>query len=115
MKLINADAIEYTMLYKENWLEGTGYEAQAVWKSDIDKMPTINPPQGYRPLPDGKGWEYYGKPEIRIGRWIEDKELSAKHIEKIYRCSACENFEAWGETEKYNYCPNCGAKMKESF
>ena len=59
MRLIDADAIEYTMLYKENWLEGTGYEAQAVWKSDIDKMPTAE----------------------KRGRWIEDG-----HYE---RCSEC--------------------------
>lgn len=47
------------------------------------------------------------------GWWIEDTEQSAKHIEKIYVCSNCHNFEAWGETELYNYCPNCGAKMEE--
>ena len=44
------------------------------------------------------------------GEWIlQDDE---HHIEKIYLCSNCENFEAWGEYEKYNYCPNCGARMK---
>lgn len=48
----------------------------------------------------------------RVGRWIEDTEQSAKHIEKIYFCSNCGDFEAWGETELYNYCPNCGAKME---
>lgn len=42
MRLIDADAIPYTMLYKENWMKGTGEEAQGAWKSDIDKMPTID-------------------------------------------------------------------------
>lgn len=48
----------------------------------------------------------------RHGRWIVDEAKSANHIEKIYICSSCKNFEAWGETELYNYCPNCGARME---
>lgn len=42
------------------------------------------------------------------GEWIY---LESNHIEKIYLCSNCQNYEAWGETEKTPYCPNCGAKM----
>lgn len=42
MRLIDADDIPYTMLYKENWMEGTGEEAQGAWKSDIDRMPTVD-------------------------------------------------------------------------
>lgn len=42
MRLIDADALEYQMLYKENWLKGTGYEAQAIWKEDVDSQPTID-------------------------------------------------------------------------
>ena len=49
--------------------------------------------------------------EVVHGEWVKDEEKSKKLIESIYICSACHNFEAWGETEKYNYCPNCGAKM----
>lgn len=40
MRLIDADAIPYTMLYKENWLKGTGIEKQGAWKDDIDALPT---------------------------------------------------------------------------
>lgn len=47
------------------------------------------------------------------GEWIKDEEQSQKHVEAIYTCSACHNFDAWGVTELYPYCPNCGAKMKE--
>ena len=37
-----ADVLNYTMmLYKENWMNGTGVEAPAVWKKDIDTCPTI--------------------------------------------------------------------------
>lgn len=42
------------------------------------------------------------------GEWVEQE---SDNIEKIYLCSNCENYEAWGETEKTPYCPNCGAKM----
>lgn len=41
-RYIDADEIQYTMLYKENWITNTGVEKQGVWKDDIDKMPTAN-------------------------------------------------------------------------
>lgn len=40
-RCIDADALNYTMLYKENWMNRTGVEAPAVWKKDIDAAPTI--------------------------------------------------------------------------
>ena len=47
--------------------------------------------------------------EVVHGEW----ELAGEqfHIEKVYLCTACRNYEAWGESEKTPYCPNCGAKM----
>ena len=42
-RCVDADALDYTMLYKENWMRGTGVEALAVWKSDIDVAPTVIP------------------------------------------------------------------------
>ena len=50
--------------------------------------------------------------EVVHGEWVKDEEASMETLEAIYVCSACHNFEAWGETERYNYCPNCGAKMR---
>ena len=41
--LINRDTLNYTMLYKENWMSGTGVEAPAVWKKDIEDAPVIIP------------------------------------------------------------------------
>ena len=43
-----------------------------------------------------------------IGKW----ELQEEGIENIYLCSYCRNYEAWGETEKTPYCPQCGAEME---
>ena len=35
----------------------------------------------------------------------------------MFKCSVCD-WECWdtlcGDTETYNYCPNCGAKMEEN-
>lgn len=50
MRLIDADAIKYTMLYKENWMTGTGVEAQAVWKAEIDKMPSVEAEPKWIPI-----------------------------------------------------------------
>lgn len=41
-RYIDADGIQYTMLYKENWITNTGLEKQGVWKDDIDKIPTAD-------------------------------------------------------------------------
>ena len=43
------------------------------------------------------------------GEWVEQE---SNGIEKIYLCSYCKNYEAWGETEKTPYCPQCGARME---
>ena len=48
--------------------------------------------------------------EPKYGEWIEKE---SNHVEKIYVCSNCNNYEAWGEPEKSPYCPNCGAKMTD--
>jgi len=97
MRLIDADAVKYQMLYKENWMKGTGEEAQGAWKSDIDKMPTIDA------VP------------VKHGEWIDDGGL--------YRCSSCNHL--WSELwwteicpiermlKIMPYCPNCGADMRE--
>lgn len=45
-RLIDADALPYTRLYKENWIKGAGREAPAVWKEDVDSAPTIIPASG---------------------------------------------------------------------
>ena len=44
-----------------------------------------------------------------IGKW---ELIESEHVENIYLCSHCRNYEAWGETEKTPYCPHCGAWME---
>lgn len=42
MRLIDADAIEYHMMAKEDWLGNTTEDSKMVWKADIDSMPTVD-------------------------------------------------------------------------
>lgn len=43
--------------------------------------------------------------EPKTGHWIENPNA--------YECSECGIIRAKGTTGKYNYCPNCGARMVE--
>ena len=45
------------------------------------------------------------------GEWIIEKTLYDNYN---YRCSYCDWYEchAYPDVEPYNYCPNCGARMK---
>lgn len=78
------------------------------WMTSAKDVPTSAYNHGYM---DGKN-EAEQALEPKRGKWIKDEEQSQKHVEAIYTCSACHNFDAWGVTELYPYCPNCGAKME---
>lgn len=46
------------------------------------------------------------------GQWIEDlvpDGYEQKRSRTVKRCSVC----CWENACRYNYCPNCGAKMKK--
>lgn len=45
----------------------------------------------------------------RLGRW-EERHVECENpwFRKRFYCTACEDWQTWGETK---YCPNCGAKM----
>lgn len=90
MRPIDADAIPYTMIYRENWMRGTGGEEQAAWKSAIDAMPTI-------------------EPERKKGKWINN-------VHDIAICNQCGYMtpydRAIDDYEYGNFCPNCGADMR---
>lgn len=44
---------------------------------------------------------------VKHGRWVHSIEVDADWVG--YKCSECCEFGA----PSWNYCPNCGAKMKE--
>lgn len=91
MRTIDADAIPYTMIYRENWMRGTGGEEQAAWKSAIDAMPTI-------------------EPERKKGKWYCSDDIYESGV-----CSACkfDTGELYVACKRwFNFCPNCGADMR---
>ena len=53
---------------------------------------------------------------VRHGKWLKpSRMLPPEHHDKK-RCSVCANFalsDRLGRVRPSNYCPNCGAKMKE--
>lgn len=85
-RYIDADEIQYTMLYKENWITNTGVEKQGVWKDDIDKMPTADVRENVK------------------GKWIKKKGS----LWSLATCSVCGELSVEGDKP---FCPNCGAQM----
>lgn len=90
-RYIDADGIQYTMLYKENWITNTGLEKQGVWKDDIDKIPTADIRENVR------------------GEWLPDMIYNGEDEWCFFECSNCK----YKADKHYNFCPNCGAKMEE--
>ena len=87
MRLIDANKIVYSWQIDADGQEHDGVTLQSI----IDKMPTINP-------------EPWNK-----GKWIID----GHHI----KCNRCENTmcsrDREGDLIPRNFCPNCGAEMRE--
>jgi hypothetical protein len=109
---INMDNVSIRLAYDKRWgqtandaadaIEALQAEVDTLKRADIKRCQEclyLGQPVGEQLLP-------------KRGEWIKDEEQSQKHVEAIYRCSACHNFDAWGATELYPYCPNCGAKME---
>lgn len=129
-RLIDADQIQYTMLYKENWMTGTGVEAQAVWKAEIDKMPTVNAiplnkkiykcSHGEFILYDRKWLYEHLRQEFNIlasasgmlkrANWIN--VTNDESVDYEYSCSECGYFMFKDFVDQWKFCPNCGAKMR---
>lgn len=67
MRLIDADRLRDDFLGMPNCYNGFSdtYD-KAMIVDMIDEQPTIKPPTGYRVLPGGSGWEYFGKAEDTV-------------------------------------------------
>lgn len=89
MRLIDADAIPYVDLNSD--MPQSKIRVYVAFKERIDRLPTIDP--------------------VKHGEW-EMKPDPFGFFDDIPVCSEC------GCTtkmrEKYNYCPNCGARMERS-
>ena len=90
VRLIDANAL------REDWLENGEneyvYDTNAVLDS-IDAQPTVE------------------AVEVVHGRWEPRKDVIG-----FVNCSVCHNcniYDDWADGKKWNYCPNCGADMRE--
>ena len=54
-----------------------------------------------------QGYAQGKKDAVKHGRWI-DTGRADYYLNKEYRCSCCDAVDYM----RYNYCPNCGAKME---
>ena len=53
---------------------------------------------------------------VRHGKWLKASGMLPPECHDKKRCSVCANFalhDRLGRMQPSNYCPNCGAKMKE--
>ena len=94
MRLIDADALKANYVAIDYIITGTTSHSlchQYVSLEDINRAPTIEPKF------------------MRHGKWKRIKAYPG-----IIFCDECgEPFEKSNSNDKWNYCPNCGAKMEE--
>ena len=51
--------------------------------------------------------------EVRHGRWVDKTNISRSAVEQRVDCSVCGQIFWTTAVLSFNYCPNCGALMKE--
>ena len=66
MRLIDADSLHELIDYGFDLNFDEVPETKRELLRMVDEQPTIKPPTGYRVLPDGSGWEYFGKSEDTV-------------------------------------------------
>ena len=93
MRLIDADAIPYREIWREDWLHNAGKYQQGVFRDEIEDMPTVD------------------AAPVRRGKWIHEVRytIDSLHSYQQYRCSECD----MTYITNTKYCPNCGARMVE--
>ena len=93
MRLIDADNLEYDEVeVNGHW----GRYEYVLYKRDIDASPTVD-----------------AVPVVR-GKWANNRELSRLCCSSIYQCSECKQWiDIFQMSGEMNFCPNCGAYMKE--
>ena len=87
-RLIDAYALEKKMFYVEETNGGHGW---VIALEDLSKATTVD------------------AVEVVHGRWEPRTDVIG-----FVRCSVCHDcniYDDWADGKKWNYCPNCGAKM----
>ena len=57
--------------------------------------------------------QFYMGEEQRTGKWERHYSRPNVYADLCWHCSACGYYHADNWTNKFKYCPNCGAKMTE--
>ena len=57
--------------------------------------------------------QFYMEEEQRTGKWERHYSRPNVYADLCWHCSACGYYHAENWTNKFKYCPNCGAKMTE--
>lgn len=55
---------------------------------------------------------YYADDPVRHGRWINKTEMRHGICDYRFDCSECSHIFWAGGVKNFNFCPNCGAKMR---
>ena len=87
------DLIDRNALMKNKtvlWDEALGY-SDCVLVEDIDNAPTVD------------------AVEVVHGRW--EARTDAIGFVRCSVCRDCNIYDDWADGKKWNYCPECGAKM----
>ena len=86
-KLIKVDDIKWQSTQNGGWERPYEY----VTKQDIDRMPAVD------------------AVEVVHGRW--EARTDAIGFVRCSVCRDCNIYDEWADGQKWNYCPNCGARM----
>lgn len=90
MRLIDADALAKFIDYGHLNDPNENLYSENDIREMIDMMPTIHP--------------------VKHGHWIE---IDTQYVDET-KCSVCGVIEYFNKGwKRFNYCPNCGAKMDE--
>jgi hypothetical protein len=86
-RLIDADALRQTMESNLYW----GLDSDGAILDTIDDAPIVD------------------AVEVVHGRWAPREDVKGFVCCSV--CHDCNIYDEWHDGEKWNYCPNCGAKM----
>ena len=100
-RLIDADAFEINLInaimLMKNMAKAIGLEDDPAIQAEI---------KAYQDILNGVKEQPTIEPERKPGEWIYDGDC--------YICTQCKSaFNWWADSQTSNFCPNCGADMRD--
>ena len=84
-------------------------------KGISDGLYVIKDGELFKYKPNGGTVRSYHVKDRPKGKWHKNVEYSATGNERramADQCSACSGMVPWGMSDKFDFCPNCGADMR---